>query len=77
MILKNVRYTVDTLGQLPDDLQPKKFCRKSDNSTLVFGGVLSEHDTFSNWSPSRIAYGDHVYGCLEQAYMHTKNNGEW
>ena len=40
---------------------------------MVFGGVFSEHDTLSKWSPSRICYGNNVYGCLEQAYMHIGN----
>ena len=50
----------------------KKFCTKSNNTTEVFGGILSEHSTFSNWPPSQIEYNSNVYVNLEQAYMHIK-----
>ena len=57
---------------------PKRFCSKSNDTTEVFGGILSEHSTLSNWSPSQIEYNNDVYVNLEQAYMHTKalENGD-
>ena len=59
-------------------VHPKKFCTKSNDTTEVFGGILSEHSTLSNWSPSQIEYNSNVYVNLEQAYMHIKalENGD-
>ena len=66
LILNNIRYTVNDLDKLPEDLHPKNFCTKSNDTTEVFGGILSEHSIFSNWSPSQIKYNNHVYINLEQ-----------
>ena len=78
LILNNIRYTINDLDKLPEDVHPKNFCTKSNDTTEVFGGILSEHSTFSNWSPSQIKYNNHVYINLEQAYMHIKalENGD-
>ena len=78
LIINNIRYLVNDLDNLPDDVHPKKFCTKSNDTTEVFGGILSEHSTLSNWSPSQIEYNSNVYVNLEQAYMHIKalDNGE-
>ena len=70
LILNNIRYTVKNLDNLPEDVNPKKFCIKSNDTTEVFRGILSEHSTLSNWSPSQIKYNNQVYVNLEQAYMH-------
>lgn len=72
LIIKNVRYNVSSLNQLPDDIHPNNFCKKSNASTLAFGGTLSEYCAFSNWCPSPINYNGNMYMNLEQAYMHTK-----
>ena len=72
LVLNNIRYTVNDLDNLPDDVHPKKFCTKSNDTTEVFGGILSEYSVLSNWSPSKIEYNNHVYVNLEQAYMHVK-----
>ena len=72
LVLNNIRYTVNDLDKLPEDVHPKKFCTKSNDTTEVFGGILSEHSTFSNWSPSQIKYNNHVYINLKQVYMHVK-----
>ena len=78
LIINNIRYSVNDLDNLPDDVHPKKFCTKSNDTTEVFGGILSEHSTLSNWSPSQIEYNSNVYVNLEQAYMHIKalENGD-
>ena len=78
LILNNIRYTVKDLDNLPEDVHPKKFCSKRNDTTEVFGGILSEHSTLSNWSPSQIQYKNNVYVNLEQAYMHIKalENGD-
>ena len=78
LIINNIRYSVNDLDNLPDDVHLKKFCTKSNDTTEVFGGILSEHSTLSNWSPSQIEYNSNVYVNLEQAYMHIKalENGD-
>ena len=78
LMLNNIRYTVKDLDNLPEDVHPKKFCIKSNDTTEVFGGILSEHSALSNWSPSQIKYNNQVYVNLEQAYMHVKalENGD-
>ena len=78
LMLNNIRYTVKDLDNLPEDVHPKKFCSKSNDTTEVFGGILSEHSALSNWSPSQIKYNNQVYVNLEQAYMHVKalENGD-
>ena len=79
LVINNIRYTVNDLDNLPDDVHPKKFCTKSNDTTEVFGGILSEYSVLSNWSPSKIEYNNHVYVNLEQAYMHVKamENGDF
>ena len=66
------------MDNLPDDVHPEKFCTKSNDTTEVFGGILSEHSTLSNWSPSQIEYNSNLYVNLQQAYMHIKalENGD-
>ena len=78
LMLNNIRYTVKDLDNLPEDVHPKKICSKSNDTTEVFGGILSEHSALSNWSPSQIKYNNQVYVNLEQAYMHVKalENGD-
>lgn len=72
LIIDGDRYNVDNLQDLPAHIHPKNYTRKTNENTLVFGGVLSEFDCFSNWSPSPINYDDTDYVCVEQAYMHAK-----
>ena len=72
LIIDSVRYTVDNLCDLPVDLSPRKFCEKSNDTCLVFGGIISEHCPFSNWYPCDIRYNDHIFHSLEQAYQYSK-----
>ena len=76
LILNNFRYAVKDMDNLPDDVRQKKFCNKSNDTTEVFGGILSEDSTLSNWSQSQIEYNNNVN--LEHAYMHIKalENGD-
>lgn len=78
LILDGDNFNVNNIDQLPEDLHPKNFCRKSDGKTVVFGGMFSEFDCFSNWSPSPITYKKIDYVSAEQAYMHMKaqSNGD-
>lgn len=78
LVVNNKVFIVNNLNDLPADLHPKNFSFKSNDTTLAFGGALSEFNTFSNWSPAKFEYNDHMYVSLEQAYMHTKalDNGD-
>jgi len=72
LIIDNVRYTVDNLHELPDDLAPRQFCEKSNGKHLVFGGMMSELTPFSNWYPCDMNYDNYVFNNLEQAYQYCK-----
>ena len=78
LIVDNNRYTVDTIHLLPTNLHPRNYCCKSNNDTLVFGGIMSEHNCFSNWSPAEFEFENFQYKNLEQAYMRHKaiENGD-
>ena len=72
------RYTVKTLMNLKGELNPRSFSRKTDDKMLVFGGVLSEYESLSNWGKYPVKYNDEMYPTLEHAYMHIKciTNGD-
>lgn len=72
LILDSKSYDIDTIDQLPEAIHPRNYARKTDANTIVFGGVLSEYDCFSNWSASPIKYEGNDYVSVEQAYMHVK-----
>ena len=61
------------MNNLPGDLHPKHFCSKSNATTEVFGGIMSEAHPFSNWAPSPFNYEGIMYANLEQAYMYHKS----
>ena len=52
LILNNIRYTVKKLDNLPDDVHPKKFYSKKNDTTER---ILSEHSTLSNWSRLKLS----------------------
>lgn len=72
LVLDSVRYTVDDLCSLPDELNPRQFSEKSSDLYLIFGGIHSDHNPFSNWFPCRITYKGHSFNNLEQAYQYAK-----
>ena len=72
LILDGKRYTVDDLGDLPADLNPRLFSEKTNDKCYVFGGIHSKFNPFSNWYPCRIQHGDHSFKSVEQAYQHSK-----
>ena len=59
-------------------MHSNKFCSKSNDTTDLFRGILSEHSTHNTWSPSQIEHNNNVYLNLEWAYMHNKalENGD-
>lgn len=72
LIIDGTIYSVNSIDRLPSNIHPKNFTRKCNDSTLVFGGVLSEYDCLSNWAPSPIVYNEEKYSSVEQAYMKAK-----
>ena len=73
LFVNSVKYNVDNMNNLPGDLHPKHFCSKSNATTEVFGGIMSEAHPFSNWAPSPFNYEGIMYANLEQAYMYHKS----
>jgi len=72
LVLNSVRYTVDTLSDLPADLKPRQFSEKSDGKCLAFGGYFSDYSPFSNWFPCQIRYRGRTFKNVEQAYQYAK-----
>ena len=72
LIMDSIRYTVDNLNELPDDLSPRHFCEKSSGSCFVFGRIVSEFGFLSNWYPCEIHSDDRPFRSLEQAYQFHK-----
>ena len=72
LIIDGVRYTVDNLHDLPDDLSPRQFCEKSNKNYLIFGGMVSEYSPFSNWYPCDIKDNGYTFRNLEQVYQYRK-----
>ena len=72
LVLNNQRFYVETIGDLPDDLQPRTMCERSNKDTLVFGGMYSEFSTYSNWSKSAFTFKEKEFICIEQGYMYNK-----
>ena len=54
LVVDSVRYSVDSLHKLPQELNPRQFSEKTDGTYLVFGGVHSDHQPFSNWYQSEL-----------------------
>ena len=70
LFVDSVKYNVDNMNNLPGDLHPKHLCRKSNATTEVLGGIMSEAHPFSNWAPSPFNYEGIMYAKLEQAFMY-------
>ena len=70
VFVNSVNYNVDNVNNLPGDLH---FCNKSNATTEVFGGIMSEAHPFGNWAPSPFNYERIMYANLEQAYMYHKS----
>ena len=72
LYVNNISYFVDTIGNLPSDLHPKRLCEKVNEKCLVFGGMYSEYSKHSNWSASRFTFKERRFECIEQGYMYNK-----
>ena len=49
-------YTVETLGNLPDELNPRNFSAKENEQWYVFGGIHSSYNFLSNFYPETVSY---------------------
>ena len=72
MTIGGTTYTMKSLDRLQGNLHPKCFAHKSDDKALVFGGILSEWHTFSNWATVKVVHNGIVFPTLEHAYFHTQ-----
>ena len=59
-------YTVNTLSQLPDDLNPQNLSVNKTNGVCVFFGKSTP---LSNHHPSQFTLGRRTYSCVEQYLM--------
>ena len=59
LVVDSVRYSIDNLQMLPPELNPRQFGEKSNGTHLVFGGIHSDHQPFTNWYPSKLCYKEH------------------
>lgn len=66
------QYGVDNLHLLEGDLNPIKFCEKSNDNTVAFGGLLSDYHHGSNFKRSPFTYNGTLYEHVEQAFVHVK-----
>ena len=73
LFVNSVKYNVDNMNNLPGDLHPKHICSKSNATTEVFGGIMSEAHPFSNWALFPFNYEGIIYANLKQAYMYHKS----
>ena len=73
LFVDSVKYNVDNMKNLTGEQHPKHFGSKSNATTEVFGGIMSEAHPFSNWAPSPFNYEGSMYANQEQAYMYHKS----
>jgi len=72
LILNGNKFTVNNLEELPEEFHPRKFTYRSDESTYVFGGILSEYGSLSNYGASKFTFNDVDFVNAEQAIQYTK-----
>ena len=72
LVINSIRYTVDDLQNLPENLQVRQFSEKTNEKYFVFGGIYSDSCPFSNWFPCDIRYMGHTFKSLEQSYQYAK-----
>ena len=70
--VRGKKYTVDTLNELNGDLDMKHFNERSDDTTVVMGGMYSNFHPLSNYYPSQLTYQIKKYSSIEQAYQYLK-----
>ena len=70
LLVDGVKYTVDTLGNLPIKLAAYQAAEKCDNTTLVFHG---EWSPYSNFHPSPFQIDGILYNSAEH-YIQYQNS---
>ena len=72
LFIRGKRYTVDNLDELDGELSMDKFNERSNDSTIVFGGMYSNFHPLSNYYQSQLLFQNRKYSSIEQAYQHQK-----
>lgn len=62
----------DNLDDLPAQLHPRQFGRKSNNEHIIFGGIHSNYCFLSNYYSDSITYKNIQYDTLEHALQFQK-----
>ena len=70
LFIRGKRYTVDNLDELDGELSMEKFNERSNDSTVVFGGMYRNFHPLSNYYQSQLIF--QKYSSIEQAYQHQK-----
>ena len=60
------------LVNLPADLDPKQFSRKSNGQWIIFGGPHSMFNPLSNYYPEKVVHKGITHDTLEHAYQYAK-----
>ena len=68
MVVNNKTYTLDTLDQLPSELQTIVGCTQYDDTTYFYG----MNTPLSNFYPCVFSYGEVKFNCVEQAFFYVK-----
>ena len=72
LFIDGSQYGVESLDKLPESVHPSTMTTRKDGKTIVFGGIYSEFEPLSNWSPSPIVCNEIRYTSVEQGYQHKK-----
>ena len=69
LLIEGIRYTADTLHELPEDLRPEKVVIKTEGNTTLF---YRQDVYMSNFHPSVFTVDGRTYNCNEQYYCSQK-----
>ena len=69
LLIEGIRYTADTLHELPEDLRPEKVVIKTEENTTLF---YRQDVYMSNFHPSVFTVEGRTYNCNEQYYCSQK-----
>ena len=72
LVIDGEHFTVDNMGSVPNDLQPRQFSEKKNDKHFIFGGIHSEFQPFTNWYPCNVKFKGHHFESSEQAYQWAK-----
>ena len=72
LFIRSKKYTVDNLDELDGELSMKKFNERSNDATIVIGGMYSDFHPLSNYYRSQFIFQNRKYTSIEQAYQHQK-----